>query len=246
VPLPPALEASLESRGYLRIAHRGAPSFGIDNSDRAILAALEHQPDLVEIDVHFTSDGQLILWHDHKIEHAGQQLEIAKTSLERLQEVRLSDGSRLVTLEEAMNMVRGTCGLLVDLKADGLAEAIIECTHKTKLETVVVCGGYFETLRKIKLLEPRIAVSYTPEFIPFGLNPKVKADFLDALTVYWRTVTPGFLKASKARGIQVIAWTVDEPTQMRKLIGMGISGITTNRIEMLAKLELQREPPKVG
>jgi glycerophosphoryl diester phosphodiesterase len=242
--LPPALEASLETRGYLKIAHRGAPSFGIDNSDHAILAALEHQPDLIEIDLHFTSDGQLILWHDDKLEYENQKLEIAKTSLERLKEVRLSDGSKLVTLEEAMSMVRGHCGLLVDLKADGLAESIIDCTHKTELETVVVCGGYFETLRKIKLLEPRIGVSYTPEFIPFSLNPKVKADFLDALTVYWRTVTPGFLKASKARGIQVIAWTVDEPAQMRKLIKMGISGITTNRIEMLSKLELQRETTK--
>ncbi len=240
MPLPPALEASLETRGYLRIAHRGAPSFGIDNSDRAILAALEHQPDLVEIDVHYTSDGQLILWHDDKLENENQQLEIAKTSLERLQKIRLPDGSRLVTLEEAMNMVRGHCGLLVDLKADGLAQAIVDCTHKTELETVVVCGGYFETLQKIKLLEPRIGVSYTPEFIPFGLNPKVKADFLDALTVYWRTVTPGFLKASKARGIRVIAWTVDEPVQMRKLIKMGISGITTNHIEMLSSLEPQR------
>ncbi len=238
--LSPALEASLESRGYLRIAHRGAPCFGIDNSDRAILAALEHQPDLIEIDVHCTSDGQLILWHDHKLEHAGEPLEIAKTNLERLQEVRFSDGSRLVTLEEAMNMVRGTCGLLVDLKAEGLAQAIVDCTHKTNLETVVVCGGYFETLRSIKLLEPRIGVSLTPEFIPFSFNPKIKADFLDALTVYWRTVTPGFLKASKARGIKVIAWTVDEPAQMRKLINMGISGITTNRIEMLSNLELQR------
>lgn len=240
MPLPPALEASLETRGYLKIAHRGAPSFGIDNSDRAILAALEHQPDLIEIDVHLTADGQLILWHDDKIEHEHQSLEIAKTSLGQLQKIRLSDGSRLLTLEEAMNLVRGHCGLLVDLKADGLAQPIVDCTLKTSLETVVVCGGYFETLRSIKLLEPKIAVSLTPEFIPFGLNPKVKADFLDALTVYWRTVTPGFLKASKARGIRMIAWTVDEPAQMRKLIKMGISGITTNRIEMLSKLELQR------
>ncbi len=246
MPFPPALEASLEARGYLRIAHRGAPSFGIDNSDLAILAALEHRPDLIEIDVHFTIDGQLILWHDNHLEHDGQKLEIAKTSLERLQKVRLSDGSRLVTLEEAMNMVRGTCGLLVDLKADGLAQAIIDCTHKTELETVVVCGGYFETLKTIKSLEPKIAVSYTPEFIPFGLNPKVKADFLDALTVYWRTVTPGFLKASKARGIRVIAWTVDEAVQMRKLINMGISGITTNRIERLSKLKFSDAVLDVG
>ena len=49
-----------------------------------------------------------------------------------------------------------------------IAQAIIDCSHKTKLETVAVCGGYFESLRKIKLLEPSIAAAPYPRMITVG------------------------------------------------------------------------------
>ena len=237
MPLPPLLERALEVRGHLRIAHRGAPSFAIDNTDRAILKALEHDPDLVEVDVHRTLDGALILWHDRTLEYAGQHLVIANTPLEQLRQVRFADGSQLVTLEEAMLLVAPHTGLLVDLKADGLAHGIINAVQTTGLETVVVCGNFLETLRAIKALMPDIGVSYTPEVVQLLLSSRrVNAPFLDALTVHWRAITPALLENTKMRGVRVIAWTVDEPDLMRTLIRRGVSGITTNRIEVLATL----------
>ena len=96
MPLPEALEQVLKTRGYLRSAHQGAPSFGIGNTDVCILAALEHRPDLIEVDVHRTSDDQLVLWHDDEVEHAGKHLVIAKTTLAQLREIRFSDGSKII------------------------------------------------------------------------------------------------------------------------------------------------------
>lgn len=76
--LTPQLEVIIAIRGYLRSAHRGAPSFGIDNSDAAIRAALEFSPDLIEVDVHRTLDGQLVLWHDDHLDSAGQRLMLGR------------------------------------------------------------------------------------------------------------------------------------------------------------------------
>ena len=238
MPLPPLLERTLAVRGHLRVAHRGAPSFAIDNTDRAILKALEHDPDLIEVDAHRTLDGAIVLWHDRSVGHAGRELAIADTPLQTLREVRFADGSRLVTLEEAMRLAMPHTGLLVDLKADGLAHGIITAANATGLESVVVCGSYFETLRAIKSLEPRIGVSYTPEVVQMLLSSRrVNAPFLDALTVHWRAITPALLESTRARGVRVIAWTVDEPDLMRELIRRGVSGITTNRIELLSALK---------
>jgi glycerophosphoryl diester phosphodiesterase len=241
MPLPEALEQALKTRGYLRSAHRGAPTFGIGNTDICILAALEHDPDLIEVDVHSSSDGHLILWHDDQIENAGEHLVIAKTPLRQLREIRFNDSSKIITLEEAMRLVKGKCGILVDLKANGLAQGIIAATRASQLETVVVCGGDFETFETIKRLEPKIAVSFTPDVVDlvFG-SSRMNSPLLDAVTVHWLAVTPKFLKRFQARGVRVIAWTVDDPNMMRELIKRGANGITTNRIELLTNLELQR------
>ena len=238
MPLPEKLEQVLKTRGYLRSAHQGAPSFGIGNTDRCILAALEHHPDLIEVDVHRTSDGQLVLWHDDEVEHARKHLVIAKTTLAQLREIRLSDGSKIITLEEAMRLVKDKCGILVDLKATGLAQGIVDATRASQLETVVVCGGDLETFETIKKLEPSIAVSFTPDVLDlvFG-SSRINTPFLDALTVHWLAATPAFLKRFQTRGVRVIAWTVDDPNKMRELIQRGVNGITTNRIELLSRLE---------
>jgi glycerophosphoryl diester phosphodiesterase len=236
--LSDALEATIKARGYLRSAHRGAPSFGIDNTDRAINAALQHAPDLIEVDAHWTADDTLILWHDDHVDFAGQRLVIAKTPLEVLKAVRFEDGSGLLTLEEALEVTAGRAGLLIDLKAPRLETGILDAVRRTNAQNVVVCGGYWNTLRAIKALNPQIAVSYTPDPLRmlFGARLTWHADW-DALTVYHRTVTPAMLERANARGLKIIAWTVDDGARMRELIKLGVHGITTNRIEKLVALE---------
>ena len=231
--LTPQLEAVINARGYLRSAHRGAPSFGIDNTDVAIRAALEHAPDLIEVDLHRTVDEQLILWHDDVVNDAGERLTIRDTALERLQAVRLKDGSRLVTLDEALQISAGKAGLLIDLKAPDLEELILESLRRCNARDAVVCGGYTSTLRAVQAAG--IPASYTPNPLLELFKPAPLE--WDALTVHYRTVTPALLTRANAEGVRVIAWTVDDPQRMRELITLGIHGITTNRIEILTALE---------
>jgi glycerophosphoryl diester phosphodiesterase len=231
--LTPRLEAVIAERGYLRSAHRGAPSFGTDNTDRAILAALEHAPDLVEVDVHRTVDDGLILWHDAHIEISNQRLTLAQTKLEHLRALRLEDGSRLLSLEEALEVTAGRAGLLIDLKAPNLETLILSALERCRAEDAVVCGDYTETLRAVQAAG--VPASYTPD--PWKARLLGERLEWDALTVHHRTVTPNLLERANAGAVRVIAWTVDDPGRMRELIDQGIHGITTNRIEILERLE---------
>lgn len=233
MPLTPQLEAVIAARGYLCSAHRGAPSFGIDNTDVAIRAALEYAPDLIEVDVHRTVDNELILWHDDHVDQAGQRLTIVQTALEQLQAVRLKDGSRLVTLDEALTISAGKAGLLIDLKAPNLEMLILESLTRCNAQNAVVCGGYTSTLRAVQAAG--IPASYTPDPLRELFKPAPLT--WDALTVHHRTVTPALLARANAEGVRVIAWTVDDPKRMLELIKIGIHGITTNRIEILTALE---------
>ncbi len=236
-----ALTAHLENiimqRGYLRSAHRGAPSFADGNTDAAVLAALQHHPDLIEIDVHSSSDGQIVLWHDDDVKTSGQRLKIAETKLEVLRELRFKDNAKIITLEEALEITDGQAGLLIDLKAKHLEHKITEILQQHHAENAVVCGGYISSLKAFQAFG--IKVSYTPDPVQdIFWQRRQELWTWDAMTVHHRTVSKALLTRAEAVGMRVIAWTVDDAKRMQELITLGIHGITTNKIEMLSALEV--------
>ncbi len=233
--LSPHLEAVIATRGYLRSAHRGAPSFAKDNTDLALLAALRYQPDLLEIDVHQTLDQQIVLWHDEIVKTPEQHYIINQTRLEQLRGLRFLDNAKIITLEEALNISTGQAGLLIDLKADRLEAGIIEVLERHAAQNAVVCGGYVSSLRAFQAAG--IAASYTPDPLGDIFWARRKELYTwDAITIHHRTVSKALLARAKTSGMRVIAWTVDNPKRMQTLIEMGIDGITTSKIEILRSL----------
>jgi len=59
---------------------------------------------------------------------------------------------------------------------------------------------------------------------------------LDALTVYWRTVGAPMVNLTRACGVLLLAWTVDHPHLAQNLLEVGVSGITSNSLEVLTGL----------
>ncbi len=228
----------LLQRGYLRIAHRGAPSFADGNTDLAVIAALKHQPDLIEIDVHGTKDGRIVLWHDDEVKTAGQRFKIAETEYDVLRQLRFRDNARIIRLEEALEITDGKAGLLIDLKAKHLEVAIAPILQQHHAENAVVCGGFVSSLKSFQA--DGIKVSYTPDPVQdIFWQRRQELWTWDAMTVHHRTVSKALLTRAGEVGMRVIAWTVDDTKRMQELIALGIHGITTNKIEILSALEGQ-------
>ncbi|HET8626035.1 MAG TPA: glycerophosphodiester phosphodiesterase [Thermomicrobiales bacterium] len=237
--LPAPLADRLAAGHWLRTAHRGAPTVAPGNSRAAIAAAAALGVDLVEVDVHATADGQLALWHDDEVPAGRARLRIAATPLAELQRVEVGQGERVITLADAMEAVRGRAALLVDLKADGLAEPIVATARRLDFGPVVVCGGYWESLRDVKRLAPEIGTSLTLDRdwrARYG-DDAIERAGTDALTVDARILRePGLLARCHARGLAVLAWTVDRPADMRALLALGVDGLTSNRPDLFATL----------
>jgi glycerophosphoryl diester phosphodiesterase len=233
---PEKLQAVIAARGYLTSAHRGAPSFAPDNSDLSVLAALEHQPDLIELDVRPTKDGHLILWHDSHVSAQGRRLTLRQQTLAQLQALELEQGARLWTLEQAFEATKNKSSILLDLKAPQLEQPILSAIRRCNAKDLVVCGSYTSTLRAMQA--SGVAASYTPDPLRDLWKQRLVTGLKwDALTVHHRTVTTDLLQRANAAGVRVIAWTVDDPKRMQQLIEMGIHGITTNKIEILTQLQ---------
>lgn len=191
--------------------------------------------DLVEIDLQATADGRLVLWHDPEIAAGGRRVPIARTPLAMLRALDLGDGERIVTLDEALDLVRGRAGLLIDLKAEGLAEGIVTTVRRHAFAPVVVCGHYWRSLHRIRLLAPEIGIAHTLDrYWRRPLGAAVIACLnTDAVSLHWRLVDARLIRRCHTWGVAVIAWTVDDPALLAHLVRLGVDGVTSNRLDHL-------------
>jgi glycerophosphoryl diester phosphodiesterase len=236
--LPASLRDRFAGGGWLRTAHRGAPTVAPGNSLRAIRAAADLEVDMVEVDIHRTADGHLVLWHDDVIVIDGRRIDLATATRAAIQAVDIGQGERIITLVDGLEAVRGRAALLIDLKADGLAEQIVETVRACDAPSVAVCGHFWASLREIKRRAPEIGTSLTLDRAwqrQHGGGVIERID-TDAVTVDWRIVDPPFVARCHARGLAVLAWTVDDLPLMRRLLAMGVDGLTSNRPDLFAQV----------
>jgi len=191
----------------------------------------------IEVDVHRTRDGQLLLWHDEQFITPEGIYPIAQHSLSELHTLKVPDG-RLATLPEAIEAVQGRVGLMIDLKALELHRKIEQAPCSAAFTDALVCGGDDETLQRLKMALPDIAVSRTPDAGYHQTLPQHLAaeTYLDAITVYWRTVGLQLMAAAQEAQVLVLAWTVDYPHIAQQVLEAGADGITSNDVALLSSL----------
>lgn len=216
--------------GWLRTAHRGAPRYATDNTAESIEIAASFAIDLVEIDVHLSKDGHLMLWHDEEIAVDGLEYKVREHTLNQLKALPIK--GTLATLEEAIELVRGKAGLMVDLKAPDLEQPLSQCFKQMNFFDLCVCGGYKSTLEFFRQQLPQVSTSLTP-----NLFEVIDFSRWDAVTVYWRMVSAELLQSAHQHGKWVLAWTVDDLATAQQLLQMGVKGITSNDVDMLCSIE---------
>lgn len=223
--------------GMLATAHGGASWAAGPNTLEALRAALEIRPDYIELDVHLTRDGQLLLWHDDHIVTPAGAFGIAQHTLAELRTLPTPDGT-VITLPEAIEEARGAGGIMIDLKAPGQQDALHAALTRQAFGDVIVCGGYLETLLDLKARQSSLTVSLTPDAATYRALPATLArlDTLDAVTVYWRTVDTRMVEALHELGVLVLAWTVDHAPVADHLVGLGVDGLTGNNMDVLRGL----------
>jgi len=238
VGLPPELSAKIASGGWIRTAHRGAPRVAAGNTLRAIETAVGYGVDLVEVDLHRTGDGRLVLWHDDEVASEAGPLVIAHESFGALKEAVLAGtGDELIDLERAMAVTKGRAGLMIDLKTEGLSADIVAVRQRADFGPAVVCGEYWDDLRTVRGLDPAIGTSLTlDDHWTEERGPQIEEIDTPAVTVAWSIVDSSFLDRLHRRGIAVLAWTVDDPELMRNLLRIGVDGLTSNRSDLYCEL----------
>ncbi|MEY2409042.1 MAG: glycerophosphoryl diester phosphodiesterase [Verrucomicrobiota bacterium] len=233
------------------IAHRGASRDAPENTLAAIRLAWEQGADAVEIDVHQSRDGHIVVIHDaHTRKTAGVMRRVRTQTLDELGALdvgrwkhRRWAGERIPTFAQVLDEIPAGKRLFVELKCgpDCLPEWVDTVRRSGKKpQQIVPIGFSLTTMKLLKWALPQLEVAWVQGFrrtwhgrwTPTAekLIAAARHANLDALDLGGRgPVNETFTEKIHAAGLKLYIWTVDSPRQAKRLSSAGVDGLTTNR-----------------
>ncbi|MDE0018525.1 MAG: glycerophosphodiester phosphodiesterase family protein [Candidatus Poribacteria bacterium] len=235
-------------RSWIRIAHRGASGRAPENTLAAFKSAIEFDVDAVELDLHGTADGEIVVIHDATLDRTTDlHGRINETTLETIQsadaggwfDAEFADES-VPTLTEALACIAKKAIAVLEIKDPLIAEAVVAKIHETgTLDFTVVISFHTTVLQTIRALEPRIATgwligSHNKQVSPIALCQQLGQLGSSLLNVNHELITADFAYEIRRRGIALWCWTVDDIDRMGEMQTFGVQGITSNYPERFA------------
>ncbi|GII22413.1 glycerophosphodiester phosphodiesterase [Planosporangium mesophilum] len=236
----------LDAPTPLAFAHRGGASAGDENTAAAFARCVELGYRYVETDVHATSDGVAVVFHDETLGRmTGDPRRVRDVRWADLAAMRVGGEAAVPRLDDVLGawpQVRFN----IDLKSDQALVPGVEAVRRVgALDRVLLASFSDARLRRVRReLGPGVATSMgTREVARLWTGarlgraqrvpPGVVAAQVPVRQGRIRVVTPRFLAHAHRIGLQVHVWTIDDPTQMHELLDLGVDGIMTDRIEVL-------------
>lgn len=240
----------------LLAAHRGGARLWPENSLRAFRGALALGADLLELDVHLTRDGAVVVLHDPTLERTTTGSgEVRAAALQELRRLRLKDEAGratdepVPTLDEVLDLLAPTpAGLLLEIKTgpgreryDGIEERVLGRLRAWGLQGRTVLMSFDPgVLQRVRELDPAIRAGLLVSRRALrhgGVSAEVAVGWAVAagaadLGLEHTLVTGPVLEAARARGLRVAAWTVNDDADMRRLIGLGVDILITDRPDL--------------
>ncbi len=214
--------------GALVIAHRGASAREVENSLAAFRAAGPLGADAVELDIHATADGVLVVHHDETI--AGRY-HVPHLTARQVRELRLANGEPVPTLPEALDAAGPQLAVFVEVKslAPQFDERLFDAlSHGPNSSGYAVHSFDHRIVRRLGLERPSLPRGVLSS--SYLVQPLAALEDAGAMVLWQeRTLVDGALADVLHRaGMQLIAWTVDDPGEMRRLLELGVDGLCTN------------------
>ena len=243
---------------FTALAHRGgitedAPA-EVENSLRGFRAAWNYGFTHLETDVHVTSDGTLVAFHDAVLDRvtdaAGRLGDLPWSAVSG---ARIGGSEPIPTLDELLDALPHA-RFNIDLKAPSTVPATVELLERTGAHDRVLIGSFHEpTLRRFRRAVSRpvptavgVATVVALRFAPYPLAAsRLLRDSGSVLQVPVRNrgisvLDRRLLELAHATGRHVHAWTVDERDEIERLLDMGVDGIITDRTDVLADVLRER------
>jgi glycerophosphoryl diester phosphodiesterase len=252
-------------------AHRGwhtGDLAGLENSMAAFARAVDEGFRYLETDVHVTSDGRLVAFHDYRLDRVtdGSGL-VAQQTWDRVRRARIGGREPIPLMAEVLATFPDV-RLNIDPKSDAAVGPLLDLIRESG-STERVCIGAFSD-RRLRAIRAAAGPSLATSLGPRQVFRLVSAIHLHRVRVFPRwhyaagrpraappvtrpghalpgvvaaqvpvkfgrvtVISPAFVGAAHASGLEVHAWTIDDPGAMNRLLDLGVDGIMTDRPDVL-------------
>ncbi len=218
----------------IKIAHRGASAYEPENTLRSFERAIELDADMIELDVRQTIDGHLVVIHDKTVDRTTDSRgPVSLKTLAEIKELNAGKGERIPTLEEVLDLGRGRAKFVLEIKENGIEDKLVDIISRNELfDEAFVVSFKSNRLKMIKRLEPKVKTGLIlfASLDPVSLAKNCGADVVAPFRWF---ITSGLVKRARDNDLLTFTWTVDETMKANKLKEAGVSGIVTNKPDII-------------
>lgn len=214
----------------------------------AFRLALEQNADAIELDVHATADGHLVVMHDPSVDRTTDG--VGEIRNLRLAEVRSLDagrwygkkfaGERVPLLEEVLEFARGRLFVDVELKVPGVETEAVTLVRKTGMTDATLFTSFLPApLERCRSLAGEIPIGFLHEGDVIdrarAMGAQVYLPAIDALTT-------DLAEACRRAGLRIIPWTVRTADQAQTARAAGVHGIIANDPVLVGEVLAKHRP----
>ena len=219
----------------LKIGHRGAKGYEPENTLISFQKAIDLGADGIELDVHLSHDGAVMVIHDETIDRTtnGKGF-VNKFSFQELKSFRIQKEQQIPTLSEVFDLVNQRCFINIELKGSATAKPVIELINDYVSEKnwnysqFLISSFDWKMLEEIRFLNPKIRIGVlTGHSIQLAL---VFAKKTKAFSIHpkYGLVSKENVVLVQENGFEVYPWTVNTATAIQKIKSFDVNGIISD------------------
>ncbi|MFF7132592.1 MULTISPECIES: glycerophosphodiester phosphodiesterase family protein [unclassified Streptomyces] len=217
---------------FLTIGHRGVMGTEPENTLRSFVAAQQAGLDVIELDLHLSKDGALVVMHDTDVDRTTDGTgPIAEKTLAELRALDAGRGERVPTFEEVLDAVRSP--LQAEIKDIAAARALAEVMLRRDLVSrVEVSSFHDEAIAEIGRLVPGVRTALIgSRFGPDIVDRAVEAG-AGTVCLNIRRLTLEVVEAARKADLRIIGWVVNTQDHLRLVRALELDGATTDYPEI--------------
>lgn len=213
----------------LIIGHRGAKGYVTENTVASFAKALELGVDLIELDVHLSKDGEIMVIHDETVDRTTNQTGLVSNfSASELNQMGIP------TLSEVLELVDKKCGVNIEIKDPLATQKVVEIieefvTHfNWNYYQFQVSSFIWETLKTISKLNSSILLGILTEDSIENALAFAKKIKVHSINPYFKLLNQENCNAIQNSGYKIYTWTVNSAEDLIFVKTLPIDGIISD------------------
>ncbi len=246
-------DKTMSKNKHIIVGHRGAGGLAPENTLAAIKIGLENKVDRIEIDVHQSLDGKIVVMHDETLDRTTNgKGPIKSKTWDEISQLDAGykfspefKNEQIPLLEDVIRFIDGRAALIIEIKGGseyypGIEQHVVDIIRENNtMDWCIVHSFYTGVLEKLHEIEPELKL-HKLFVVKFPLLPFMLVDggleyynfrkhsYITEYSLFYHFANRRIIKKIHNSGKKVNVWTVDDPKDANKLLKLKVDGIITN------------------